>query len=62
MSARRSQQLKQILHRTAAADDALEAVTLIELLAQPGVLGAQPPLFHGALERVPAARRTGTAW
>ena len=47
------QQLKQILHRTAATDDALEAVTLIELLSEPRVLGAKPPLFHGALERVP---------
>jgi hypothetical protein len=47
------QQLKQILHRTAAPDDALEAVTLIELLAEPRVLGAKPALFHCTLERVP---------
>ena len=47
------ERLKQIAHRPAASDDALEAVPLLQLLAQPGVLGLQPPLLDGAVERVP---------
>ena len=47
------ERLKQIAHRPAAADDALEAVSLLQLLAQPGVLRLQPPLLDGAVERVP---------
>ena len=45
--------VKQIAHGAAAADDALEAVALLELLPQPGVFAAQAPLLDGALQRVP---------
>ena len=47
------ERLKQIAHRPAASDDALEAVSLLQLLAQPGVLRLQPPLLDGAVEGVP---------
>ena len=46
------ERLKQIAHRPTAADDAFEAVALLQLLAQPGVLRLQPPLLDGAVECV----------
>ena len=49
----RLQHLEQVAHRAAATDDALEAVALLELLAQPRVLGPQPALLDRTLQRVP---------
>ena len=49
----RFEQLEEIPHRAAAADDAVEAEALLKLLAQPGVFDAQAALLDRALQRVP---------
>ena len=46
------EQLEQLPHHLALADDALEAVPLLELLAQVGVLGAQPALLERRVDDV----------
>ena len=46
------EQLKQPRHRAALADDALEAVALLELRAQVRVLRLQPPLLERRIEHV----------
>ena len=46
------EQLKQPRHRAALADDAFEAIPLLELRAQVRVLGFQPPLLERRVERV----------
>ena len=46
------EQLKQVRHRPALADDALEPIALFELRAQIGVLRSQPPLFERRIEHV----------
>ena len=48
----RLEQREQLLHRGALADDALELVPLFELLAQVGVLGAQPALLERGVDDV----------
>ncbi len=44
--------LAQVAHRLAAANHAGQAVALLELVAQVGIFGAQPPLFQRRLEDV----------
>ena len=44
--------LAEVAHRPAAADHARQPVALLELLAQVGVLGAQPPLLERRFEHV----------
>ena len=46
------EQLEQLLHHLRLADDALEAVPLLELAAQVRVLGAQPPLLERRVDDV----------
>jgi len=46
------QQLKQVGHRAALADDPFEPIALLELRAQVGILGPQPPLLERRIEDV----------
>ena len=46
------QQLKEIAHDGAAADEAVDAITLLQLRSQVGVLALQPPLLHRRAEDV----------
>ena len=46
------QQLKQVSHRAALADDPFEPIALLELRAQVGILGPQPPLLERRIEHV----------
>ena len=46
------EQVEQLLHHRTLADDALEAVTLVELRTEVRVLRLQPALFERRLERV----------
>ena len=46
------EQLKQVAHDPASADEPVDAIALLQLRAQIGVLGLQPPLLHGRAEHV----------
>ena len=48
----RFEQLKQPRHRAALADESFEAIPLLELRAQVGVLRFQPPLLERRVEHV----------
>ena len=52
VGSKRLEELEEIPHRPTAADDSSELVALLELRAQVGVLGLQPPLFERAVQRV----------
>ena len=46
------EQLKEIAHRAAAADQAVDAIALLELRAQVGVLGSQAALLERRVQHV----------
>ncbi len=52
VGATRLEQLKQPLHRRTLADEPLEAIALVELRAQVGVLGLEAALLERRVEHV----------
>ena len=46
------QQLEQVAHHAAAPDQAIDAISILELRSQVGVLRFQPPLFDGGAQDV----------
>ena len=51
-SRHRLEQMKQLLHRTAAAENPAELVPILELRSKVGVLRREPPLLHRFLQHV----------